>query len=140
MNGGGMNDSGEAVTGMVVGVATVGVTGVMLAVSESAANNATFTVALLTIIGALLTTATWVNKRWNRALEERIRHALDVRTRPIQPDANGGKSLSDLHKKIDARSQVDDLWRLGVQEQLRDFDRRLDRIEGSSTTEGSTHD
>jgi hypothetical protein len=132
-----MNDSGEAVTGMVVGVATVGVTGVVLAVSDNAVNNATFAVALLTIIGALLTTATWVNKRWNHALEERIRHALDVRTRPIQPDANGGKSLSDLHKKIDDRATVDDLWRLGVQEQLRAFDHRLDRIEGTYRTEGN---
>ena len=47
-------------------------------------------------------------KRWRHRKErlqleseQRIMDALEKRTRPIQPDANGGKSLSDLHIKVD---------------------------------------
>lgn len=34
-------------------------------------------------------------------MEQRILDALAVSTAAIQPDANGGKSLADLHKKVD---------------------------------------
>lgn len=40
--------------------------------------------------------------RWaNRTLESRIVKEIKDSTYQIQPDSNGGKSLNDLHKKID---------------------------------------
>lgn len=40
--------------------------------------------------------------RWaNRTLESRIVKEIKESTYQIQPHANGGKSLSDLHSKID---------------------------------------
>ena len=123
-----MNDNGEVVAGVLVVVASAATTGAVLAVSDAAANNATFTVAIFTIIAGLLGAATWLNKR----VENRITRLIDERTRPIQPDANGGKSLADLHHKIDANAEADQLWRLGVGSMMRDFANRLDRIEGES--------
>ncbi len=38
----------------------------------------------------------------NRRLEQRIIDVVTEATRQIQPHTNGGKSLSDLHHKIDA--------------------------------------
>lgn len=39
--------------------------------------------------------------RERREFEERLTAALNERTKPIQPDANGGKSMPDLHAKVD---------------------------------------
>lgn len=40
--------------------------------------------------------------RWlNRKFEQRIISEIREATYQIQPSANGGKSLSDLHKKVD---------------------------------------
>lgn len=48
-----------------------------------------------------------------RAMEQRIQAAIVEATRPIQPGANGGASLPDLHKKVDDfanyQKQVNDL-------------------------------
>lgn len=125
-----MRDEGEVVTAIVVGVASVGATGAVVAVSDAQLNNAQFVLVIFGIISGLLAVATWLNRRWNNALESRIKAALEDRTKPIQPDANGGKSLADLHHKIDANAQADQLWRLGVQSMMQDFANRLDRIEG----------
>jgi hypothetical protein len=53
-------------------------------------------VGVLTIIGVLLTALGWFVK-------QKIREY----TYQIQPSANGGKSLADLHKKVDCL--VDDV-------------------------------
>jgi len=37
----------------------------------------------------------------NRKLERKILSEVKDATREIQPNTNGGKSLSDLHKKVD---------------------------------------
>lgn len=54
------------------------------------------TVGVLTIVGILLAALGWFVK-------QKIREF----TYQIQPTANGGKSLADLHKKVDAL--VDDV-------------------------------
>lgn len=38
----------------------------------------------------------------NRSLERKIVQEIKEATTQIQPNANGGQSLNDLHKKIDA--------------------------------------
>ena len=38
----------------------------------------------------------------DRSLEKKIVKEIREATTQIQPNANGGKSLSDLHKKVDA--------------------------------------
>lgn len=57
------------------------------------------TVGVLTIVGILLAALGWFVK-------QKIREF----TYQIQPTANGGKSLADLHKKVD--SLVDDVQML----------------------------
>lgn len=57
------------------------------------------TVGVLTIVGILLAALGWFVK-------QKIREF----TYQIQPTANGGKSLADLHKKVDAL--VDDVQML----------------------------
>lgn len=114
-----MNDDGEiAVT--VLAVATS--TGIIAAASVNDALNGAN--QLLVIVGTLLAGATWLNKRWNRALERRITDAIAKATKPIQPDANGGKSLADLHHKLDGicgRMDTIEARQLANQEQIRDL-------------------
>lgn len=38
----------------------------------------------------------------NRQLERKILEEVQSATKEIQPDANGGQSLADLHMKVDA--------------------------------------
>jgi uncharacterized protein HemX len=94
-------EGGEIATVLTVGVATLSTGGAVLAVSDNTANNATFAVAILTIIGILLSGATVIYKRGNQKLQEHLIAVIREQTKPIQPDANGGRSLVDLHKKVD---------------------------------------
>lgn len=59
-------------------------------------------------VGAALVAAATLLRSWRgrrarlqQESEDRIKDAIMRATRPIQPDANGGKSLADLHEKID---------------------------------------
>jgi hypothetical protein len=49
---------------------------------------------LVALCGAIIAVGRWL------IVKPMIR-LIDERTRQIQPDANGGKSLSDLHLKLD---------------------------------------
>jgi urease gamma subunit len=137
------SDNGEVASVLVIGASTLGVGSLVLvakdaavvAVSDNTANNANFVLALLGIISIMLTAATWLNRRWNRALEDRIKEAISTATKPIQPDANGGKSLADLHKKVDdgfahANIRIDhaEARQLGIQEQLRDVSEMQEKV------------
>ena len=54
--------------------------------------------AVVVLVGGLF--------RWlNRSLEKRIVAEIKDATYQIQPNANGGRSLSDLHKKFDGLTQ-----------------------------------
>lgn len=61
------------------------------------------TVGVLTIIGILLAALGWF-------IKQKIREF----TYQIQPTANGGKSLADLHKKVDAMRDDVDLLKKAV--------------------------
>jgi len=113
-------DQGEIATAVVVAVSSVGVTGVVLAVSDNAANNASFTLALIGIISALLTAATWLNRKWNRALEHRISLAINHAIEPVLD------KLDERFDKADVRIDRTEARQLGIQEQLRDVSERLD--------------
>lgn len=60
-------------------------------------------VGVLTIIGILLAALGWF-------IKQKIREF----TYQIQPTANGGKSLADLHKKVDAMRDDVDLLKKAV--------------------------
>lgn len=60
-------------------------------------------VGVLTIIGILLAALGWF-------IKQKIREF----TYQIQPSANGGKSLADLHKKVDAMRDDVDLLKKAV--------------------------
>jgi F0F1-type ATP synthase membrane subunit b/b' len=51
-------------------------------------------IAVGVLIGALITVFKFFVMR-------PLIHLIDDRTKQIQPDANGGKSLADVHKRID---------------------------------------
>lgn len=55
-------------------------------------------------IGGLISMLYGIIVKANRAQERRIQRMIDVATRPIQPEANGGYSMSDLHTKVDELS------------------------------------
>ena len=61
----------------------------------------------------------------NRSLESKIIREIKEATTQIQPNANGGKSLSDLHKKIDA--MMDDICEL--KEGHARLEREIDKVE-----------
>lgn len=82
-------DGGEIATAMTVAVSAAGITGIVMAVSEESARNATFGQAVLGIVVILLGGATWLNRRWNRALEDRITSAIT-------------KAINPLDSKVDA--------------------------------------
>lgn len=53
--------------------------------------------------------------RWaNRKLEQRIIQTIKDATYQIQPNTNGGKSLSDLHMKVDGICQDISLLKTAV--------------------------
>lgn len=56
--------------------------------------------AVLAVLAVLLGVLRWVNKAFEKRIVEEIRSA----TYQIQPNSNGGKSLSDLHMKVDQLS------------------------------------
>lgn len=61
---------------------------------------------ILVVVGAL---------RWgNRRLENKIISELRDATRQIQPNTNGGKSLADLHGKIDGLCRDVEALRIAV--------------------------
>jgi uncharacterized protein YoxC len=63
--------------------------------------------AVVVLVGGLF--------RWlNRSLEKRIVAEIKQATYQIQPNANGGRSLSDLHKKFDGLTQDVDLIKAAV--------------------------
>lgn len=66
-------------------------------------------VLFLTII-AVVTAIVAAVKKINDRFEQRIGLLIEERTHPIQPDANGGFSLSDANKKLDAmKDRVDEM-------------------------------
>lgn len=83
-----MNERGEIATVVTVAVSTIGVGGAVVAVSEGATNNATFALAILGIIGTLLSAATWLNRRWNSALGDRITEAITAAIDPLETRAS----------------------------------------------------
>lgn len=65
--------------------------------------------ASVTVIVGLLR---WLNRKFEQRIIAEIREA----TYQIQPTANGGRSLADLHKKVDAmRDDVDLLKKAVIQ-------------------------
>lgn len=54
-------------------------------------------IAIVTAAGLFWKGVDLLNKRQERRIIEVVKQA----TQPIQPDANGGKSLADLHEKFD---------------------------------------
>ena len=56
---------------------------------------------LILAAGAVVVLVIGVHRWANRKLEQRIVATIREATYQIQPSTNGGKSLSDLHKKID---------------------------------------
>lgn len=52
-------------------------------------------------IAAVLTVIIGGIRFANKKLEQKISDEIKEATRPIHPNTNGGKSLSDLHGKID---------------------------------------
>lgn len=57
---------------------------------------------LIIAIAAVVAIVVSVVKFLDRSLERKIVKEIREATTQIQPNANGGKSLSDLHKKVDA--------------------------------------
>jgi uncharacterized protein YoxC len=53
--------------------------------------------AVAAVVAVLLGVFRWANRAFEKRIVEEIREA----TYQIQPQANGGKSLSDLHEKFD---------------------------------------
>ena len=53
--------------------------------------------ATAAVVAVVLGVLRWVN----RAFEKRIVEEIRAATYQIQPNSNGGKSLVDLHKKVD---------------------------------------
>lgn len=53
--------------------------------------------AVLAVLAVVLGVLRWAN----RAFEKRIVEEIRAATYQIQPNSNGGKSLSDLHVKVD---------------------------------------
>ena len=51
----------------------------------------------LAVIGALTAFSRW----WFKKLRRMIREEIEEFTMPIQPNANGGKSLPDVARKVD---------------------------------------
>ena len=98
-----INDSGEAVVGTAIAVTALSSTAVaMTAVSTDAVNNVQFAGTILTIISIIVTGGTWFIRRLHRKLKEEIKEIVSYSTKPIQPDTNGGLSLTDVHRKLDA--------------------------------------
>lgn len=56
--------------------------------------------AVAAVVAIVLGVVRWVN----RAFEKRIVEEIRAATYQIQPNSNGGKSLADLHKKVDTLS------------------------------------
>ena len=68
--------------------------------------------ALVLAIGGTVTFLTGVVVRVNKNFERRVTSLITETTKQIQPDSNGGKSLTDLHLKFDAMGdKVDRLER-----------------------------
>jgi hypothetical protein len=53
--------------------------------------------AVVAVLAVVLGVLRWAN----RAFEKRIVEEIRAATYQIQPNSNGGKSLSDLHMKVD---------------------------------------
>lgn len=53
--------------------------------------------AVVAVLAVVLGVLRWAN----RAFEKRIVEEIRTATYQIQPNSNGGKSLADLHKKVD---------------------------------------
>lgn len=74
--------------------------------SENVINNVEFLAALFGVLGVFAALAGWAIKHWMLdIMSERLEKRIDERTYPIQPHANGGKSLPDVFKSLD-RIQV----------------------------------
>jgi sensor domain CHASE-containing protein len=56
---------------------------------------------LILATGAVIVLVIGVHRWANKKLETRIVQTIKDATYQIQPNSNGGKSLSDLHKKVD---------------------------------------
>lgn len=78
-------------------------------------------IAIGTTVSLITAALVWSNRRF----EKRVTGLITETTKQIQPNSNGGKSLSDLHKKFDAMDEkVDRLERhydhvLAVEEDAR---------------------
>jgi hypothetical protein len=57
---------------------------------------------LILAFGAVIVLVIGVHRWANKKLESRIVTTIKEATYQIQPNTNGGKSLSDLHKKVDS--------------------------------------
>lgn len=56
----------------------------------------------LAVVGAVTALSRW----WLKQLRVMIREEVEEFTKPIQPHANGGKSLPDVNRKVDSLEQM----------------------------------
>jgi thymidylate synthase len=56
----------------------------------------------LAVLGSVVALSRW----WLKTLRKMIREQVEEFTKPIQPNANGGKSLPDVSNRVDAIEKV----------------------------------
>lgn len=61
-----------------------------------------------------------------------IEHKISESTRQINPNANGGKSLADLHKKVDGLGEQIDARFRGIEAELAIHTYRLTHLEATN--------
>jgi hypothetical protein len=74
------------------------------------------------VIVFILGLIAWGLRREWRRLQADLVERIEQRTKPIQPGTNGGKSLSDLHKKVDMVIASNRVLRNDLQEHIRAHD------------------
>ena len=65
------------------------------------ANNGFDISDLLSVLALVAAIVGGIAALWRWIVEPRIGKQIAEATKPIQPEANGGKSLPDLHSKVD---------------------------------------
>lgn len=79
-------------------------------------------------VAAVVTIIIGAMRYANKKLEQKIFEEIEQATKPINPNTNGGKSLADLHNKIDKlRDDFD--WLLDKQLQMMKMQQTIDEME-----------